>query len=279
MYKKIINRLIFAIRNNLLLVPNLLKGNNTTRAYVIKMWLENNHRLLLNGFYENVQIFFLRKRIKKIDINPIVKLNTLVEIENYLDIIYINLTHRVDRKKNIVEEFDKIGILNYSRFNGLLNANGALGCAYSHKKVIKLYDAANDKLLMVCEDDIQFIGSSNKLNILLENFINDNNLNVLCLAFNHSNQYPYNDYFNLTSDTQTMSCYILKPYMKDVFLKNFELSTKLLEHGIDRIYKPEIDQVWKSLQKKYNFIIPIERFALQRESFSDIEKKIVDYKV
>jgi GR25 family glycosyltransferase involved in LPS biosynthesis len=179
----------------------------------------------------------------------------------------------------IIEQFDKIGISKYNRFNAILNSNGALGCAYSHKEVIKLYDESNNKPLMVCEDDIQFIGNSDRLITLLENFINDNNLDVLCLAYNNTNQYPYNDYFNLTSDTQTMSCYILKPYMKNVFLKIFELSTKLLEQGIDRIYKPEIDQVWKVLQKNYNFITPKERFAFQRVSYSDIRKKIVDYKV
>ena len=279
MNKKIINRIKFVLKNNILLIPNLLKGNQATREYVIKIWLENNLRFLLTGFNNNVQSFYLRKRIKKINIMPVANQQINVEIESNLNVFYINLIHRVDRKKMIEEELDKIEFKRYSRFNGISNPNGALGCAYSHKGVLDLFDENNGKLLMVCEDDISFIGSSEKLQMLLENFINDENLDVLCLGFNNFNQYPYNDYFNLTSDTLTTSCYIIKPYMKEILLSNFELSIELLENGVDRIYRLAIDQVWKVVQKKHNFVIPKERFAFQRESYSDIEKQIVNYKV
>jgi uncharacterized protein YjaG (DUF416 family) len=67
--------------------------------------------------------------------------------------------------------------------------------------------------------------------------------------------------------------------MREVMLNNFELSVQLLESNIDKIYRPAIDQVWKVLQKDYNFVIPKVRFAIQLESFSDIENKITDYGV
>jgi glycosyl transferase family 25 len=114
---------------------------------------------------------------------------------------------------------------------------------------------------------------------LLESFLKDSNLDVLCLGFNHSNQFYNNEYFFLTSDTKTTSCYVLKPHMQEVILKNFELSVQLLESNIDKIYRPAIDKVWKELQKDYNFVIPKVRFAIQIESFSDIENKITDYGV
>ena len=75
---------------------------------------------------------------------------------------------------------------------------------------MKLFDEKQEKQLMICEDDVSFIRSLDKTEVLLENSINDDNLDVHCLGFNNLNQYPYNDYFNLTSDAQTLSCYIVK---------------------------------------------------------------------
>jgi hypothetical protein len=279
MFEKAINGLKFIIKNNLLLLPNIFKGNNATRKYVIKIWLLNNLDFFLAGLNRYIQILCLRNRFKKMDKNPIPNKHKIVEIESFVEIFYINMIHRVDRKNLILKEFDKIGISKFSRFEGIFNPIGVLGCAYSHKGVLDLFDEYNDKLLMVCEDDISFIGSSDKLKVLIENFINDDSLDVLCLGFNQFNQYHYNEYFNLTSDTQTTSCYVVKPYMKEFLLRNFELSINLFVHGIDRVYKPEIDLVWKVLQKKYNFVIPKERYAFQIESFSDIEKRIVNYRV
>jgi glycosyl transferase family 25 len=217
-------------------------------------------------------------KYKNIPLEAVYRPIKISKIDDWLDVIYINLAHRIDRKKDLVIEFSKIGLANYKRFDAVQKSNGALGCANSHRDSLKYY-LDIEKLLMICEDDISFIGSCDTIMILLEGFINDSNLDVLCLGFNHSNQYSYNHYFFLTSDTQTMSCYVLKPHMKEIMLNNFDLSVQLLEYGIDKIYRPEIDQVWKSLQKDYNFVIPKIRFAYQRESFSDIEMKIVDYKL
>jgi len=266
------------IKNNLLIIPNLLKGNRSIKKYVLINYLHNNLDFVSIGFIKKwIQEYKLKLRFKKMNHNSNLEHISVHKTDDLFDIIYINLTHRTDRKKQLIEEFGKIGINNLNRFDAVKNSNGALGCAISHKSILKDYHLDKHRLLMICEDDVSFFGSYDTLMLLIESFINDANLDVLCLGFNNSNKNPYNDYFYLTSDTQTMSCYILKPYMKEIMLKNFEMSVQLIELDINSIYKPEIDQVWKLLQKDFNFVIPKIRFAYQRESYSDIEKKVVSY--
>lgn len=273
-------RLKSILRNNLILVPNLLRGNANTFIYVLQSWLNNNLILLFPPLARVFQLATLKRRIRSlnpiiVNFHPIYKYNVL----NQLDICYINLAHRQDRNIEIINEFNKLGLENYSRFNAIKNTSGALGCAMSHMTILENWTANSPKLLMVCEDDIKFNDKLEELELILSEFINDNNLDILCLSYNHFNEASYNGIFNLTSDTQTMSCYVVKPHMKEILLDNFKLSVKLLETRIDNQYKVAIDQVWKVLQKKYNFVIPKKRFAFQRESYSDIENRVVDYKV
>jgi hypothetical protein len=82
----------------------------------------------------------------------------------------------------------------------------------------------------------------------------------------------------LTTNAQTASCYVIKKAIVDDLIKVFNDSIEMLKRGIDSEYSA-IDQTWKLLQNKYFFAIPIKKIAFQRESFSDIENKIVDYKV
>jgi glycosyl transferase family 25 len=198
---------------------------------------------------------------------------------NNLVIYYINLEHREDRNFAIINEFKKLGLNQYTRFNAIMNDNGALGCALSHKAIVEEWKTNSSSLLMVCEDDIEFNCDREEIEELIFHFINDENLDILCLSHNHFNQSVYSDYFNLTSDTQTTACYVVKPHMRNQLYTTFLLSTRLLEQGIDSQFNPQIDMVWKLLQKKFNFVIPKQRIAFQRESFSDIENSFVDYKV
>lgn len=279
-FQKIYMRLKIILRNNLILVPNLLRGDANTFIYVLQSWLNNNLILLFTPLAKVFQLATLKRRIKSLNpiidnFHPIYKYNVL----DQLDICYINLAHRQDRKIETIHELDKLGLENYSRFNAIKNTNGALGCAISHKNILENWTANRSRLLMVCEDDIEFNAPLEYLKKLLSEFNNDKNLDILCLSYNHFNEASYNKFFNLTSNTQTMSCYVVKPHVKETLLINFKLSVKLLEAGIDSQYKVAIDQVWKVLQKKYNFVIPKKRFAFQRQSYSDIENRVVDYKV
>jgi GR25 family glycosyltransferase involved in LPS biosynthesis len=277
--KKIYLRMKLILRNNILLIPNLFKGDLQVKTYVLRQWFMNNLGLI-NPLHTSVQNLILMLRVEFIKRNfkgerPIA-IDVLVD---NIDLYYINLEHRVDRRKNVEKEFEKLGLTSYHRFNAIQNNNGTLGCALSNKAVLESWSPKEENLLMVCEDDISFLGDYDTFHNLLYQFINNENLDVMCLGYNNSNGSTFNESLLLTSDTQTKSCYILKPHMRNMMIQNFSLSIKLLRAGIDKQYRVASDQVWKVLQKKYNFVIPKKRFAYQRESFSDIENRIVDYKV
>lgn len=279
-FYKLLRRIKLILRNNYLLLPNLLKGDNMSKIYVIRCWLSNNLNFIINPLLRKLQLKILLLRTENLKL-AIVQADG-IEIKNPLqlsDIYYINLEHRQDRNKEVIQEFNRIGLDNFTRLNAFKKTNGALGCAISHRTILKNWTANNSRLLMVCEDDIVFNCSLKELEELVREFSNDKSLDILCLSYNNFNEAPYNDYFNLTSDTQTTGCYIVKPHMKKALIDNFSLSITMLEAGVDNQYKVAIDKVWKLLQKKYNFVIPKKRFAYQRESFSDIENRVVDYKV
>ena len=85
---------------------------------------------------------------------------------------------------------------------------GALGCAKSHEAVLSSASILEDQLLMICEDDCQFIADRAAIDAAIEEFFYNPHLDVLCLAYNAKNGFAISQNLMITSDTQTMSCYI-----------------------------------------------------------------------
>lgn len=272
---KLLTRMELFYSNNVRLIPNLFKGDLEVKIYVFISWLGNNITNL-NPFNRYLQNLILNFRI--IYSRFFHKVQLVSKQQSFqlkdLDVVYINLQHRNDRNIESLAEFKKLNLSKPMRFNAIYEKNGALGCTLSHKGVLEQWTPNQQRLLMICEDDVSFMGNIDNLSILLTAFFNDNCLDVLCLGFNHFNEASYNYLFKLTSNTINTGCYVIKPHMREKMLANFSLSAKLFSYGIDNMYKVAIDQVWTSLQKKYFFCIPNIRFAYQRESYSDIGKGI-----
>lgn len=198
-----------------------------------------------------------------------------------LKIAFINLDSRADRLEHITSEFRKIGLLGASRHSAVKRDNGALGCSLSHYQVLSNAALESDELLMVCEDDCQFLDSQESLGSILTEFLENSALDVLCLAYNvvgNHSSVPISNLLAVTNNTQTTACYVLKPHMIEPLLEVARESSVALEMG-----KPmsifAIDQLWKTLQNSYFFAIPRSRFARQVESHSDIEGRTVFYGV
>ena len=131
---------------------------------------------------------------------------------------------------------------------------------------------------MICEDDVKFKISRGELDDLINQFILNPKLSVLCLGYNNFNSISISESFFITSDTQTASCYILKPYMKSIFINSLKASIYFFENKINFTYRAN-DQLWKVFQEKYFFAIPKNRGVIQSESYSDTVNKIVNYQV
>ena len=196
-----------------------------------------------------------------------------------MPVFFINLAARRDRLEAAATEFSRMGIPQAERFDAVKSANGALGCALSHARLLSKFEESND-FLMVCEDDIEFLGSPGELAQVLEDFLENPALDVLCLANNlGSSPHKVSSRLAITSDTATTACYVAKKNAVGLLKSSFEKSADLIYQG-EPVGIAAADQLWKKLQRrKLIFAVPRTRIARQRQSFSDIEGREVSYGV
>ena len=205
---------------------------------------------------------------------------------------YINLDLRTDRKELIEKEFDTLGIKNAERVSAVYNEKGALGCLQSHVKVLEKSDALDQSAATwVCEDDIQVLVDRPTLDKYIKEFM-DSNADILCLGNSSWKDVYYSTNLRWSFDLQTTSSYIVKPRLRS---KLIELWKSVLHHSQMNAEHPlkgdfmrlniikgdfeAPDQCWKLLQQQYMFVIPNARCIIQRDGYSDIEKRVVSYSV
>ena len=201
-----------------------------------------------------------------------------INIQDILDNhYYINLDYRTDRKESTIKELSKIGIYYPNRFSAIKKHNGAIGCYMSHLKVVK--DARDRGLpcVTIFEDDILFLNPKETLQ-KLNRIINSNiEWDVIILGGNNSQPYQtINEDCIKVNNCQTTTAYIVKKKYYDTFIDNLtEGLQKLIETNNSSMYA--LDQYWKKLQKKDNFLLIIPVNVVQKESYSDIEHRNVYY--
>jgi len=202
----------------------------------------------------------------------------------------INLKHRKDRWQEVQEEFMKLDIIPH-RIEAVLNKDkGVMGCMASH--ILALKEGQRYNLpVWICEDDIQFLQPKNKLFHLIDEFLKSDG-DILCISHNSWKKEKikeYNILFDRALETQTTGSYIIKPSFLPILLQLWEEvyecyyqnKKHITEHlflktdGFGKTGYYCLDICWKILQNYYIFLIPKEQYAIQRESYSDIEHKIV----
>ena len=199
-----------------------------------------------------------------------------------LPIVVINLAEREDRWRQVVAEMSRLGAYKQVvRFDAIKNSRGMIGCSLSHARALEDSKLATTRGgVLVCEDDIEFIASRDKIYEVITAFLSNRSLDVLLLAYNSpSTPRRITENLSITCDSGTTSCYLVKDHAREILIASFEKSARLLGSGYpDSMAAP--DQLWKSVQKsKLVFAVPAFRLAKQRASFSDIEHRFVDYGV
>ena len=195
-----------------------------------------------------------------------------------MSVVYINLDHRVDRRIHVETQLKSIGIVNAERFSAIKHDNGALGCSMSHLKCVENAKKKNDKYLMVCEDDIEFTDPV-LFTTQLNSFLNSNvEWDVILMAGNNMLPYvPENNYCIKVLNCQTTTGYIVKNAYYDKLIKNYK-------DGIERLietnnhFNYNIDKYWFRLQRKDNWFLIIPLSVIQKGDYSDIEKKVTNFK-
>lgn len=197
-------------------------------------------------------------------------------------IFYINLEPRIDRKEHFLNEMKKLCIdeSKIVRVDAIKDEYGALGCTKSHIKALELFmENPLWETCMIFEDDYTFYDTNitNNNNLLKLFFQNFTDWGILLLASNQAGRPSIKTHINsveLVTYSQTMSGYcIRKDSVKEIY-ENFKESAALLEKSRS---KPShaVDMYWNKLpMKRYSFV---PNMGYQYSSFSDIEKRLVNY--
>ena len=202
----------------------------------------------------------------------------MAEFISKINTMYINLLNRTDRKEHVINELKKLGINdNVERFNAIKLENGALGCSMSHLKCLELAKQKNYEYIFICEDDIKFLNPILFLEQLDSFLSTSRSWDVILVAGN--NMIPYTPIDNTcikVSNCQTTTGYIVKREYYNKLIDNFKegIQKQIKEPSVPE-YK--IDKYWFKLQRDDNWFLIIPLSVIQREDYSDIEKKVTDF--
>jgi glycosyl transferase family 25 len=205
-------------------------------------------------------------------------INSLSDIKH---VFYINLEHRLDRKENVTQQLELIGLNNVAqRFNAIKMDNGAIGCSMSHLTLLKKAVANRFEHILIVEDDIQFLNPKlfkTQINTFLET--HNNEWDVILLAGNNMPPYQTIDKTCVkVTRCQTTTGYLVNGHYIQKLLDNFKTGLTNLLHTPQQHSLYAIDKYWFNLQKMDRWFLIIPLTVVQREDYSDIEKKVINYK-
>lgn len=203
---------------------------------------------------------------------------TITSLDDIKNAFYINLQHRTDRKEHVENELQKIGI-KASRFNAIKMENGAVGCSMSHLKILE--NAKKNKLdhILIVEDDITFLDPNlfkSQINKFFE--LHGNNWDVILFAGN--NMPPFqkiDDTCVKVTRCQTTTGYLVNGHYINVLAANVKMGLTNLLNKQNEANKYAIDKFWFILQNNSNWYLITPLTVVQREDYSDIEKKVINY--
>lgn len=201
-------------------------------------------------------------------------------LNKYFDqIYYINLERRKDRNQECINELQKNNIIakRFAAIDGksIINPNwdyslGAFGCLQSHLEIIK--EAKNNKYnnVLILEDDVVF---NDNMESDFEKYYNQLNKewDMLYLSGNH-NRHIQNSFEKINDNiikcnlTHTTHCYAVKNTVYDIIID-----------ALNKTIVP-LDVEYTKIQKKLNCYAFNPSISTQREGYSDIENRKVNYK-
>lgn len=203
-------------------------------------------------------------------------------------IYYINLDHREDRKKEILGEFDRMGIQadKIVKISAIKDAEyGDLGCSKSHVKTIKQFIKSGKSNCIVFEDDFEFSQEKDVVYELM-NALFDKKVDYdVCMLSANTIEKKDSEYTFLkrVMNSQTASGYMVNKKFANKLLENFEEGARILETKKNKKdpYRGDncVDQYWKRLMPKSEWYEFSPRLGKQRKSHSDIQGGVVDYNV
>lgn len=198
-------------------------------------------------------------------------------------VFYINLEKRKDRRNEIENELEKMGLIHQvERFNAILSNPGSVGCGLSHYEVLKTAKERGYKNILILEDDFTFLVDKDTFEKNCKLFFeNIKEYNVCMLSYNcqRSKDIPEFPFIKKTLEVQTTSGYLVNESFYETLMGNFEQAVINLKKSKNREDLYSIDQYWKILQETSLWYQFSTRIGKQRPSYSDIIRKKADYNV
>lgn len=190
---------------------------------------------------------------------------------------YINLDERKDRREHVEMQLNWMGITG-ERFSAVKTKFGAIGCTMSHIKCLEMAKERDYDMVFICEDDIQFISKDTLQNSVNKFMETVKEWDVCIIGGNNGRPFkPVNEICVQVQNCQTTTGYVVKKHYYDVLLKNFRESVQNLIRS-QNLRSHALDIYWKQLQGRDKWFLLIPIMAYQKEGYSDIEKRNVDYR-
>jgi GR25 family glycosyltransferase involved in LPS biosynthesis len=201
-------------------------------------------------------------------------LNSISDIKHAL---YINLADRVDRKQHVESQMKLIGIP-VERFDAVKVPYGSLGCVASHLKCLYIAKEKGWDHVLICEDDITFTNPGLFITQLNKFLAAQKNWDVVLFAGNNNGPYKaIEDYCVQVSRCATCTGYLIKSHYYDTLIDNFKIGMNILFRNRDQDRLYALDQYWSLLQKRDLWFLITPLSVIQREDYSNIGKRNVDY--
>jgi glycosyl transferase, family 25 len=214
-------------------------------------------------------------------------------MKDRISVKIINLAHRSDRKEACRKEMAAIGWdeADYAFFNARHMPDfPARACALSHGKAIADFLFAEEKpFLLVLEDDFAIRAGADFPGGLEAAVSHAGFWDVFLLAHNAAipiARTPMKDTFRVVN-AQTTSAYLVgrlyAARLMEIFFRSAEMQDRVknipspAREMADTLFRCDI--LWKHLQDNDRFCTQIPALTTQRASYSDVEKKMVDYGV
>ena len=192
----------------------------------------------------------------------------------------INLDSRTDRKCHIENSIKNLPFFeNIERFSAITNSRGDIGCSMSHIRCLSMLLEKDEEYYMIIEDDFCILEKS-YFDSFVKDFINikdSNDWDIITLTPRGNTKIKnYLNDFHRIEETQTTTGYIIKHKFIKTLLEVYREGILGLMNNKDP-NKYSLDQCWKPLQKKSNFIYYKNIFGGQLPGYSDIQKRNVNY--
>jgi len=201
-------------------------------------------------------------------------MNTIADIKHAF---FINLDSRPDRKQHVEGQMSALGIP-VERFKAIKLKNGAIGCSMSHIKLLEMAKANNWPHILIVEDDILFTKPSVFVEQLNRFLAGHKDFDVALFAGNNMPPYTVvDDSCVRVSKCQTTTGYLVQRHYYDTLIANYKKGIECLMREPHNHSLYAIDKYWFHLQALHKWYLITPLTVVQREDYSDIEKRPTNY--